>query len=531
MRWSALLAATCPHAVFAAAAAASPACGAASLPEAHLPRGFCAHALVELDATQPRGVLRVPDSPGDVLVVERATSRVLAIRDTDADGTPDAAVPVATGAAGLNHGLALRGDFIYASAPTTVYRWPAGPALRADGSAAADPAADPVAVVAGMSADGNGGAPQGHKTRTLIFDAAGHLYVSIGSVGNVDTDSFRSRIRRFHNDSLTAVDGSGGPLDFVNDGEVFADGLRNEVGLAFDRHGVLWGVENGADRLVRDDLGGDIHNENPAEELNRFPERDRGKHWGYPYCFTQGAAALRKDGDGTDSPRGTVWAWPGFPSSFNDSWCRARTVRPELAMQAHSAPLGVTFYRWQETWPAVCQTADGTMGAFPREYDGWAFVAFHGSWNRDPPTGYKIVAVEVDPATGRVAEGSRTVDILSHDGASAKWGSGMRPVDLTFDGCGRLVFTSDGTSRDWRGGLVGRVAYDAGYVAAAPSSPSSSLTGPCCGAVVDGQKRAESAAGRRRGGGGWGGSGGARVAVAMAAGAAAAAAAGMLRSN
>ena len=71
------------------------------------------------------------------------------------------------------------------------------------------------------------GAPQGHKTRTLIFDAAGHLYVSIGSVGNVDTDSFRSRIRRFHNDSLTAVDGSGGPLDFVNDGEVFADGMRN----------------------------------------------------------------------------------------------------------------------------------------------------------------------------------------------------------------------------------------------------------------------------------------------------------------
>jgi glucose/arabinose dehydrogenase len=53
------------------------------------------------------------------------------------------------------------------------------------------------------------------------------------------------------------------PLDFQT-GEVFADGLRNEVGLAFDRHGVLWGVENGADKLKREDLGGDIHNENPV---------------------------------------------------------------------------------------------------------------------------------------------------------------------------------------------------------------------------------------------------------------------------
>ena len=47
-------------------------------------------------------------------------------------------------------------------------------------------------------------------------------------------------------------------------GEVFADRLRNEVGLAFDKHGVLWGVENGADRLEREDLGGDIHNDNPV---------------------------------------------------------------------------------------------------------------------------------------------------------------------------------------------------------------------------------------------------------------------------
>jgi len=53
------------------------------------------------------------------------------------------------------------------------------------------------------------------------------------------------------------------PKDFQTM-EVFADGLRNEVGLAFDRHGALWGVENSADKLNRDDLGGDIHENNPV---------------------------------------------------------------------------------------------------------------------------------------------------------------------------------------------------------------------------------------------------------------------------
>jgi len=111
-----------------------------------------------------------------------------------------------------------------------------------------------------MDADGKGGAPSGHRTRTLAFDSSGRLYVSIGSADNVDEDSFRARIRRFDLNNVTL------PVDFV-DGEVFADGLRNEVGLAFDRHNVLWGVENGADKLYRDDLGGDIHNDNPAEEV------------------------------------------------------------------------------------------------------------------------------------------------------------------------------------------------------------------------------------------------------------------------
>ena len=59
-----------------------------------------------------------------------------------------------------------------------------------------------------------------------------------------------------------------------NDGELFANGIRNEVGLAFDSKGRLFGVENGRDDLYRADLGGDIHNDNPCERGNTTTPTD-----------------------------------------------------------------------------------------------------------------------------------------------------------------------------------------------------------------------------------------------------------------
>lgn len=95
--------------------------------------------------------------------------------------------------------------------------------------------------------------------------------------------------------------------------KVFADGLRNEVGLAFDRHGRLWGVENGADQLNRPDLGGDIHNANPAEEMNLF-DGEVGTYYGYPYCFSTYNL--------TGYPAGTQFAWPSFMDNVTDEWCK-----------------------------------------------------------------------------------------------------------------------------------------------------------------------------------------------------------------
>jgi hypothetical protein len=118
---------------------------------------------------------------------------------------------------------------------------------------------------------------------------------------------------------------------------------------------------------------------------------------------------------------------------------RRRCLSPESSMQAHSAPLGITFYNYADNVPDDC---DGT---FPKEMDGYAFVVFHGSWNRDVPTGYKVVYV---PMNGDwcMPDGEEARDLLRREGSGAQWSNGFRPVDVDFDACGWLVVTSDGTS-------------------------------------------------------------------------------------
>lgn len=276
-------------------------------------------------------------------------------------------------------------------------------------------------VIENINADGRGGAPFGHTTRTLVIDKASNtLYVSVGSYSNIDVDSFRSRIRRF---SLN--DSSLFPFDFMN-GEVFVDGLRNEVGMTLDSSGTLWGVGNSADRLVRDDLGGDIHNDNPSEEMHKL---EFGQNYGYPFCWREFGLEL---GLG----RGSTWAWPDTIGTYTDDQCRSEFDEPIFHMPAHSAPLGIEFYDYKSVIP--CQN----VIPFPSWMDGYAFVAYHGSWNRDIPTGYKVVYV---PISGDSRIAGDAVDLLSSACCGAKWDDGTRPVDVTFDKCGRLLVSSDGT--------------------------------------------------------------------------------------
>jgi glucose/arabinose dehydrogenase len=169
-------------------------CTAFPYREALLPSGFCAGVL-PVTVGQARSIIAV--GPSEFLVLERATGSVLVAQDLDRDGIPESTRTVVA-VDGLNHGLAVTSTHLYASTDTEVYRWSYDTSSHEIGSDAAE------IVVYNMNADGRGGAPFGHTTRTLaIQEATNELYVSVGSGGNIDLDSFRARIRRFKIDNET----------------------------------------------------------------------------------------------------------------------------------------------------------------------------------------------------------------------------------------------------------------------------------------------------------------------------------------
>ena len=429
--------------------------------EAKLPEGLCVRRFVDPQMVSPPGNLWYPraiicseETGGDLLVLDRGRDgsppRILALRDRDGDGVVGAgefAVLLDSSTAegnvtGLNHGIAVHSGFLYASSFEKIWRWPYQPGQSAP-LGAAELVIDEISRVGPPGEGGEPGAPMGHKTRTLVFDNEGRLYVSVGSVSNWDGDSYRSRIRRFPGLSSVPAGGAAAaswPIDFRT-GEVFADGLRNEVGLAWQNGArkVLWGVENGGDNLSTPGFG-DIHQDNPAEELNRFPIDQPGRHYGYPWCFSEYNIPAPFGGGA-----GTQWAfrpsdWPGK----DDAFCKApeNNVPPALSMQAHSAPLGLRFYGAE--W-ANATEACATPPALPCSYLGSLFVSFHGSWNRDVPTGYKVVRV---PFSAGLPVGGDPEDFLRPQGPQGPGISGawptteLRPVDLAFGSDSKLFVTA-----------------------------------------------------------------------------------------
>jgi len=332
---------------------------------------------------------------------------VTALWDSDGDGISIATERATIASApGINHGIVVHADYLYASSPTDLYRW------RYIGDRT------------------NLGTPQlvvnsipccGHITRTLIFDRSGLLYISVGSNSNVDPDSTRAFIYRFDVSVVPA-----GGINW-NSGFVFAEGLRNEVGLTFDNLDQLWGVENGVDNLIRPDLGGDIHNSNPSEEVNLFDEP--GQFYGYPYCWSEYdlAPAYAKG-------KGAQWAHPNFINDgiHTDAWCQERSnvVPPAYSMAAHQAPLDIKFYYGN---------------SFPAQYQGGAFVSLHGSWNRAPPMGYRVIHLKF---TSGYPE-SESV-FLANNGTTATWPNNVRPVAMAIlnsNGEDSLFISSDASGQ------------------------------------------------------------------------------------
>jgi glucose/arabinose dehydrogenase len=225
-----------------------------------------------------------------------------------------------------------------------------------------------------------------HFTRTVGFGPDGMLYVSVGSSCNVceERDARRAAILRYRPDGSAM--------------QIYARGLRNAVGFAWHPETKeLWATDNG-----RDWLGDD----RPPEELNRVVE---GGDYGWPYCY------------GNRVPD---------PQKGSSQRC-ARTEPAGFEMQAHSAPLGLGFY---------------TGELFPEEYRGDLFIAFHGSWNRSVPTGYKVVRVRF--RQGYPVGIENFVDVWYSRGRVQ-----YRPVDVKAGPDGALYISTD------KGQTIFRVTY------------------------------------------------------------------------
>ncbi len=219
----------------------------------------------------------------------------------------------------------------------------------------------------------------GHDAHTLAFDKSGNLYIKIGSSCNVckETDPQRAAVIK--------TDQEG------NNPTVFAGGLRNAAFMTLNEESnQIWATENG-----RDNLGDNL----PPEEVNILSE---GRDYGWPLCYGTKIHDTQFD-------RNTYIKDPCEDSQ-----------PPAFEMQAHSAPLGLSF---------IPET-------FSNEWKGDLLVAFHGSWNRSVPTGYKIVRLNFE--NGKVV-GQEDFITGFLKGSSA---SG-RPVDLVFDKSGNLYISDD----------------------------------------------------------------------------------------
>jgi glucose/arabinose dehydrogenase len=230
----------------------------------------------------------------------------------------------------------------------------------------------------------------GHATRTLAFSADGkHLYVAVGSAGNLETDDPPIRA------AITLCDPDG------KNARLFATGLRNPVGLAIEpKTGELWTSVN-----ERDELGDDL----PPDYFTSVKD---GGFYGWPYSYI---------GDNVDSR-----VKPRRPDLV------ARAIIPDVLIGAHVAPLQFTFYT-------------GTQ--FPEGYRGGAFIAEHGSWNRATRSGYQIAFVAFQDGKPSADPVPFLSGLVPDPKSEDVYG---RPVGVTVAPDGSLLVSDDGAGVIYR---------------------------------------------------------------------------------
>ncbi len=365
-----------------------------------VPDGFAVSQFAEgLD--QPRTLRVAPN--GDIFVAETAAGNVRILRPST-DGS--SAAKIATYARDLStpFGIAFYPagpdpKWVYVAEENRVIRF-----AYSNGDLA--PRSAPEIIVAKLASTTGG-----HVTRDVAFSRdGGRMFVSVGSQSNAAEDMPKKSppdIQKWEaahglGSAWAFEESRANVLTFTPDGkdrQVFATGIRNCVGLAVhpDTGDVYCSTNE------RDGLGDNL----VPDYVTRVRERE---FFGWPWRYM---------GDHED-PR-----WKGARPDL-----AGKVANPDVLIQPHSAPLGMTFY---------------TGTAFPPDHRGSAFAALHGSWNRATRTGYKVVRIIMrdgqptgdyeDFLTGFVVDNTKV------------WG---RPVGVVTARDGSLLVSEDANGTVWR---------------------------------------------------------------------------------
>ncbi len=230
-----------------------------------------------------------------------------------------------------------------------------------------------------------------HWTKNIIASKDGtKLYATVGSNSNVAETGTENEERRA---AILEIEMSTGST------RVFASGLRNPNGLAWQpQTGALWTAVN-----ERDELGGDL----VPDYMTSVKD---GAFYGWPYSYYGQHVDKR-----VAPPRSDLVA---------------KAIAPDYALGAHTASLGLAF-------------SDGKL--LPEQFAGGAFIGQHGSWNRKPRSGYKVIFVPFADGT----PAGPPVDVVT--GFVNSEGEAMgRPVGVVLDRAGALLVADDVGNTIWR---------------------------------------------------------------------------------
>jgi len=309
---------------------------------------------------------------GTLFVSTRRSDKVYAVKDTNNDGKADKKWIIAQNLRSPN-GVAFKDGALYVAEISRIIRFD-------NIENKLDNPPKPVSIYDNLPKDG------WHGWKYIAFGPDGRLYIPVGAPCNICD-------KPLPYSAMHSIKADG--TDFRNE----AKGIRNTVGFDWNPEtGTLWFTDNGRDWL------GD---ERPPEELNKISSR--GEHFGFPFCY----------GDGVPDPI--------FKGEAN---CTNYT-KPQIKMQAHTAPLGMKFYNRE---------------MFPKKYRGGVFLAQHGSWNRSSKVGYRVIFVTIINDTAVKHE-------VFAEGWLKKGKVSGRPVDILIIKDGSMLVSDD------RAGAIYRISY------------------------------------------------------------------------